>query len=101
MDLEETEARNECAGEGQQQFNWPTNRKYLDDIFGKRITWRLSIEVTEAKVLRIFIGVCAVFKIERLSADIKATFNKALIRRVMTYDCPVMEYAADTHLLKL
>jgi hypothetical protein len=24
MDLEETEARNYCAGEGQQQFNWPT-----------------------------------------------------------------------------
>jgi hypothetical protein len=23
MDLEETEARNDCAGEGQQQFNWP------------------------------------------------------------------------------
>jgi hypothetical protein len=24
MDLEETEARNDCAGEGQQQFNRPT-----------------------------------------------------------------------------
>jgi hypothetical protein len=23
MDLEETEARNDCAGEGQQQFNQP------------------------------------------------------------------------------
>jgi hypothetical protein len=26
MDLEETEFRNDCAGEGQQQFNHPTNR---------------------------------------------------------------------------
>jgi hypothetical protein len=26
MDLEETETRNFCAGEGQQQFNQPTDR---------------------------------------------------------------------------
>jgi hypothetical protein len=26
MDLEETEARNDCAGEGQQQFDLPTDR---------------------------------------------------------------------------
>jgi hypothetical protein len=26
MDLEETEARNDCAGENQQQFNQPTDR---------------------------------------------------------------------------
>jgi hypothetical protein len=25
MDLEETKARNDCAGKGQQQFNWTTN----------------------------------------------------------------------------
>jgi hypothetical protein len=25
MDLQETEARNDCAGEGQQQFNRPTD----------------------------------------------------------------------------
>jgi hypothetical protein len=24
MDLKETVARNDCAGEGQQRFNWPT-----------------------------------------------------------------------------
>jgi hypothetical protein len=27
MDVEETEAKNNCAGEGQQQFNRPTDRK--------------------------------------------------------------------------
>jgi hypothetical protein len=27
MDLEETEARNDCAGEGKEQFNWPTDRE--------------------------------------------------------------------------
>jgi hypothetical protein len=26
MDLEETEARSDCAGEGQMQFNWLTDR---------------------------------------------------------------------------
>jgi hypothetical protein len=26
MELEETEARNDCAGEGQQQFKLPTER---------------------------------------------------------------------------
>jgi hypothetical protein len=29
MDLEETEARNDCAGEGQQQFNRLTDRPEL------------------------------------------------------------------------
>jgi hypothetical protein len=30
MDLEETEARNDCAGEDQQQFNQPTERGGLE-----------------------------------------------------------------------
>jgi hypothetical protein len=29
MDLEETEARNDCAGKGQQQSNQPTKKKQL------------------------------------------------------------------------
>jgi hypothetical protein len=29
MDLEETEAKNDCAGEGQQQFNRLTNENFL------------------------------------------------------------------------
>jgi hypothetical protein len=29
MDLEETEARNDCAGEGQQQFKRPANREFF------------------------------------------------------------------------
>jgi hypothetical protein len=28
MDLVETEARNDCAGEGQQQFNWLSDREF-------------------------------------------------------------------------
>jgi hypothetical protein len=36
-----------------------------------------------------------------LSANIKLTLHKALIRSVMTYACPTWEFAADTHLLKL
>jgi hypothetical protein len=29
MDLEEAEARSDCACEGQQQFNWPTDQGQL------------------------------------------------------------------------
>jgi hypothetical protein len=66
--------------------------KYLGLIFEKRITWRLHIEMTEVKVFRIY----SLFKSERLSANIKITFHKALIRSVMTYACPAWELAGDT-----
>jgi hypothetical protein len=36
-----------------------------------------------------------------LSANIKLTLHKALIRSVMTYACPAWEFAAGIHLLKL
>jgi hypothetical protein len=41
MDLEETEARNECAGEGQQQFNRPNELVVRQSPAGKNV----SIEV--------------------------------------------------------
>jgi hypothetical protein len=75
--------------------------KYLCVIFNNRITWRFHIEMIEAKSLRIFIRVCSPFKSERLSANIKLTLNKALIRLVITYSCPTWEFVADTQLLKL
>jgi hypothetical protein len=57
----------------------------------------------EAKAFRTFIRVYSLFKSERLSANIKLTLHKALIRSVMTNDLylPAWEFAADTHLLKL
>jgi hypothetical protein len=36
-----------------------------------------------------------------LSANIKLTPHKALIRSVLTYACPAWDFAADTHLLEL
>jgi hypothetical protein len=36
MDLEETKARNDCAGEGQQQFNRPTGNVSWSRGFGSR-----------------------------------------------------------------
>jgi hypothetical protein len=54
----------------------------------------------EAKAFRIFIRTYSLFKCERLSANIKLTLHKALIRSVMTYASPLWELAADTHLLK-
>jgi hypothetical protein len=75
--------------------------KYLGVIFDKKITWRPHIEMNEAKAFRTFIRVYALFKIERLSTNIKFTLHKALIKSVMTYACPAWEFSADTHLIKL
>jgi hypothetical protein len=65
--------------------------KYLDVTFDKRITWRLHIEMTEAKAFRTFIRIYFLFKSERFNTIIKLTLHKALIRTVMTYACPAWE----------
>jgi hypothetical protein len=75
--------------------------KYLGVIFDRKITWRLHVEMIEAKAFRTFIRTYSLFKSERLSSNIKPTLHKALIRSVMTYSNPAWEFAADTHLLKL
>jgi hypothetical protein len=55
----------------------------------------------EAKAFRTFIRIYSLFKSERLSATIKLTLHKALLRSVMTYACPAWEFATKCHLLKL
>jgi hypothetical protein len=75
--------------------------KYLGVIFYKRITWRLHIEIIKAKDFRTFIRIYSLFKSERLSANVKVTTDKALIRSLMTYACPASELVADNYLLKL
>jgi hypothetical protein len=55
----------------------------------------------EAKAFRTFIRIHSLLKTELLSANIKLTLHKAMIRSVMTYACPAWELAADTYLLKL
>jgi hypothetical protein len=57
--------------------------KYLGVIFDKRITWRLHIEITEAKAFRTFIRIYCLFRSERLSTNIKLTLHKALIRSII------------------
>jgi hypothetical protein len=47
--------------------------KYLGVIFDERITWRLHIEMVEAKAFKTFIRVYSLFKSERLRANIKLT----------------------------
>jgi hypothetical protein len=74
--------------------------KYLGVIFDK-VTWRLRIEMIEAKAFRKFIRIYSLFKSERLSTNITLTLHKALIRSTMTYASPAWEFAADSHLLKL
>jgi hypothetical protein len=49
--------------------------KYLGVIFGKRITWRLHIEIIEAKDLRIFIRIYSLFKSEHLNASTEQISN--------------------------
>jgi hypothetical protein len=75
--------------------------KYLGVIFDKGMTWRLHIEIIEAKSFRTFIIIYSLFKSERLNANIKLTLQKALIRSVMTYTCPAWEFAAESNSLKL
>jgi hypothetical protein len=55
----------------------------------------------EAKVFRTFVRIYSGFNSVRLSANIKLTLHKALIRYVLTYVCPAWKFAADSHLLKL
>jgi hypothetical protein len=75
--------------------------KYLGVIFDKRMTLRLHIQMIEAKAFRTFIGINSLFKSARLSANIKLTLHKAVVRSVMTYACPAWKFAAECHLLKL
>jgi hypothetical protein len=82
-------------------FHFVNNVKYLGVIFDKRITWRLHVQMIEAKAFSTFIRIYFLFKSERLSANIKLTLHKALIRSAMTYACPIWDFAADTHLMKL
>jgi hypothetical protein len=55
----------------------------------------------EAKASRTFTRIYFLFKSERLSANIKLTFHKALIGSVMTYACPAWELAAEVYNVKL
>jgi hypothetical protein len=69
-------------------------------IFNKKITWRLHIQMFEAKAFRTFITVYSLFKSERLSANIKLTLHKALITSVMTNAGTAWESAPNIRLLK-
>jgi hypothetical protein len=75
--------------------------KYLGLISDKRMICRLHIETIECKAFRTFIRLYSLFRSELLSANIKLTLHKALIRYVMTYACPSWEFATEMHLLKL
>jgi hypothetical protein len=74
---------------------------YLGVIFDNRMTWKLHIQTIEAKAFRTFIRLYSLFKSERLSAKIKLTLHRALIRSVMTYACAVLKFGTETYLLKL
>jgi hypothetical protein len=77
------------------------NVKYLGVIFDRKITWGLHIKTIETKAFKTFIRTYSLFKSEHLSANIKLTLYKALIRSIISYASPTWEFAANTHLLKL
>jgi hypothetical protein len=83
-----------------QNISFINHVKYLCVIYDKRITWRLKIEMIEAKVLRTFITIYSLFRSEFLYVTIKQTLHKALIRAVMTYSCPTWKFVVDTYFLK-
>jgi hypothetical protein len=74
-------------------------RKISRFIFDKKVTWRLHIEIMNAKAFRTFFRIYFLFKSERLSTNFNLIFHKVLIRSIMTYACPSWEFAADRHLL--
>jgi hypothetical protein len=61
--------------------------KYPGVIFDK-ITWRLQMDMINAKVFRTFIRIYPLFRSEGLSVNIKLTLHKAVIRSLTTYACP-------------
>jgi hypothetical protein len=67
----------------------------LDIILDKMIIWRLNIEIIESEAFRTFIRVYSLLESERLSAQVKLNPHKALIRSVITYVSPALEFAAD------
>jgi hypothetical protein len=56
MDLEETEDNSECAGESQQQFNQPTDRRKYPAV-----VWLTSVGFWSADCNNTFADVIAVF----------------------------------------
>jgi hypothetical protein len=67
--------------------------KYLGVIFDKRIIWRIHIEMSEVKAISTFIKIYSLFESEHLSANIKLTLNKTLLRSVMDYAFPAWAFA--------
>jgi hypothetical protein len=76
-----------------QNIPFVNNVKYLGVIFGRKITWGLHIKTIETKAFRAFIRTYSLFKSEHLSANIKLTLYKTLIR---SYASPAWEFAANT-----
>jgi hypothetical protein len=67
----------------------------------KKITWGIHIDSVATKALQTFIQHSSLLKSERLNATAKLTLYEALIRFTVTYACTALEFAADSHLLKL
>jgi hypothetical protein len=70
-------------------------------MFDKMSTWRLHIDMIEAKIFRTFIRIYSLLKSERWRANIKLTLHNALITSVIPSACPAWVLAADTYLVKL
>jgi hypothetical protein len=60
----------------------------------------MAQKIIEAKDIRTFVRVYYLFQSEQLSANINLILHKDIIRSIMTYACPALQFAAGNHLLK-
>jgi hypothetical protein len=77
--------------------------KLLGGISDSTMTWRLHMEKIAAKSLSTYIRTYSSFKSKYLSASIKLIVHSVLlvIKSIMVYACPTLQFATDTHLMKL
>jgi hypothetical protein len=61
--------------------------KYLAVTFDKRITWRLHKKLLKPRLSEYVLQSTPYSKVSVLSANIKPTLHKVLIRSVMSYAC--------------
>jgi hypothetical protein len=65
------------------------------------VNFWILCSVDGLQALRIFLSIYPILKCELLSVGAELIIYKALIKSVLTYACPALEFAADSHLLKL
>jgi hypothetical protein len=75
--------------------------KYFGVIFYINIARKIHIESIATKNFSNFIRIYPLLKSGRLSVNTKLSLYKALIRVMVNYICPALEFEGDSYLLEL